>query len=160
MMFITIDKLFKKFYDQAIFNDANYVINEKDKIGIIGVNGTGKSTLLKMIAGFEDIDSGAINVKSGIKISYLSQSQDFDETKTVKHVAIDEMKKRNPNLEEYEIIAMLNKLGISELDTVIKSLSGGQKKRIALAITLLEKSDLLILDEPTNHLDHKIIICL
>ncbi len=159
-MFITIDKLFKKFYDQVIFNDANYVINEKDKIGIIGVNGTGKSTLLKMIAGFEDIDSGAINVKSGIKISYLSQSQDFDETKTVKYVAIDEMKKRNPNLEEYEIIAMLNKLGISELDTIIKSLSGGQKKRIALAITLLEKSDLLILDEPTNHLDHQMILWL
>ncbi len=159
-MFITIDKLSKKFYDQIIFEEANYVIQNRDKIGVIGVNGTGKSTLLKMIAKLEDIDSGTINYKKGLKISYLSQSQDFAPEKTIYEIAVNEIQQKHSNVSEYEIIAMLNKLGINDLNNKIKALSGGQKKRIALAIALLEKSDLLILDEPTNHLDHQMILWL
>lgn len=159
-MLVTIDKITKKFYEQVIFDEASYVIHDHDKIGIIGVNGTGKSTLLKMIAQFESIDSGKILTKKGLKISYLAQAQNFDPNKTINEVAVNEMLSTNPHLNEYEIIAMLSKLGITELDTKINSLSGGQKKRIALALTLLEKSDLLILDEPTNHLDHEMIIWL
>ncbi len=159
-MFITIENLTKKFYDSIIFDEANYVINDKDKIGIIGVNGTGKTTLLKMINGMEDIDGGKINIRSGLKISYLSQEQNFDLNKTVKELAIDELIKLDPLANEYEIIAMLNKLGIEDLTKKIGELSGGQKKRIALALALLMQSDVLILDEPTNHLDHSMIIWL
>ncbi len=159
-MLVTIDKITKKFYEQVIFDEASYVIHDHDKIGIIGVNGTGKSTLLKMIAQLESIDSGKIQTKKGIKISYLAQAQNFDPNKTINEVAVKEMIHTNPHLNQYEIIAMLSKLGITDLDAKIDSLSGGQKKRIALALTLLEKSDLLILDEPTNHLDHEMIIWL
>lgn len=159
-MFITIENVVKKYYDKLILDEANYVINSGDKIGVIGVNGTGKSTLLKMIAQKTDIDGGKINGTSQIKISYLAQEQDFNEEKSIKEVAVDEVIKNNPLTNEYEIVAMLNKLGINDTSLKIKSLSGGQKKRVALAITLLEKSDLLILDEPTNHLDHEMIIWL
>ncbi len=159
-MFITIENLVKKYYDKLIFDQANYIINSGDKIGVIGVNGTGKSTLLKMIAGFEDIDGGKINKANQLKISYLAQEQNFNEQKTIKTVAVDEVMKNNSLTNEYEIVAMLNKLGINDTSVKIESLSGGQKKRVALAITLLENSDLLILDEPTNHLDHEMIIWL
>ncbi len=159
-MFITIENLNKKFYESVIFEEANYVINDHDKIGVIGVNGTGKSTLLKMIAKLEEIDGGKINLRNDLKISYLSQEQTFDETKTIKAVALDELMKLDPLANEYEIIAMLNKLGIEDLSKKIGELSGGQKKRIALALALLMKSDCLILDEPTNHLDHSMIIWL
>ncbi len=159
-MFITIENVVKKYYDKLILDEANYIINSGDKIGVIGVNGTGKSTLLKMIAQKTDIDGGKINGTGQIKISYLAQEQEFNEEKSIKEVAVDEVIKNNPLTNEYEIIAMLNKLGINDTSLKIKSLSGGQKKRVALAITLLEKSDLLILDEPTNHLDHEMIIWL
>lgn len=159
-MFITIENIEKKFYERVIFDQASYIINETDKIGVIGVNGTGKSTLLKMIAGFEQLDAGKINLRNGLKISYLSQSQEFDENKTIRTVALDELLKIDPLANEYEIISMLNKLGIDELDKKIGELSGGQKKRIALALALLIQSDVLILDEPTNHLDHSMIIWL
>ncbi len=95
-MFITIENLNKKFYESVIFEEANYVINEHDKIGVIGVNGTGKSTLLKMIAKIEDVDSGKINLRNGLKISYLSQDQNFDDNKTIKEVALDELLKLDP----------------------------------------------------------------
>ncbi len=159
-MFITIENLVKKYYDKIILDHANYVINSGDKIGVIGVNGTGKSTLLKMIAGRTDIDDGKINGTNQLKISYLAQEQDFNEEKSIRDVAVNEVLKKNSLINEYEIVAMLNKLGINDTALKIKSLSGGQKKRVALAITLLEKSDLLILDEPTNHLDHEMIIWL
>lgn len=159
-MFITIEKISKKFYEKTIFDEASYTINKNDKIGVIGVNGTGKSTLLKMIAGLEDLDAGKISYAKDLKISYLAQSPVYDEGITVFEYVLKEIKKLNPNTDDYEVRAILNKLGIEDMEAEVQTLSGGQKKRLSLAVVLLQKSDLMILDEPTNHLDNAMVIWL
>lgn len=148
-MLITLHNVSFSYIDKKILNNISFTINETDKIGIVGINGVGKSTLLKTILGSIDINSGRIFKKSEIKIAYLSQNPLFDENKKVIDVALEEAKVEN----DYEIKAMLSKLGIDMFDSYIKHLSGGEKRRLALAITLAKPCDLLILDEPTNHLD-------
>lgn len=148
-MLITLNDVSFSYIDKKILNDVSFTINENDKIGIVGINGTGKSTLLKTIIGSIDINSGKIFRKNEIKIAYLPQEPLFDGNKKIIDVAIEEAKVEN----DYEIKAMLSKLGIDDFDVCVKNLSGGEKRRLALAITLVKPCDLLILDEPTNHLD-------
>lgn len=153
-MLVSSSSITKHHGDRCILDAISFSIEDNDKIAVLGVNGTGKSTFLKIIAGIEEYQ-GDIICKNSLVISYLSQNPDFDDTNTIMqqvYVSIDE--KKTP---VFEIEAMLNKLGITNYHQTIKELSGGQQKRVALAIALLTPCDLLILDEPTNHLDSTMI---
>lgn len=194
MNLLTIEKLTKGYTDRILFNEISFGINEGDKIGVIGVNGTGKSTLLKIIAGIEKPDSGNVTTINGIRIGYLSQSPDFEEGTTVinqvfkgENPVMSLVKEyeetmiefeQNPNqthLEkkimelsqkmdradawglENEAKAILTKLGITDFHKNVEYLSGGQRKRVAMAGALITPVDLLILDEPTNHIDNETV---
>ena len=151
---LTMEHISKGFTDRILFDDVSLGINENDRIGVIGINGTGKSTLLKMIAGLISPDSGTITKGKSLKIAYLPQSPVFDPTMTILENVIhgQEAESEYHNLAG-EARAMLTSLGITNPDGQADKLSGGQKKRAALVRTLLAPSGLLVLDEPTNHLD-------
>lgn len=153
-MLISVNNLSKTNGIKNIVDNVSFSIEETDKIALIGINGTGKSTLLKIIAGIETYQ-GDIIQKKDLQISYLPQNSDFNSNNTIIRQVYDIIDQNKVN--EYEIKAILNKLGITNHEQLIKELSGGQQKRVALAITLLKPCDLLILDEPTNHLDNEII---
>lgn len=152
-MLITASNMTKYNNLKCIVDNVSFTINETDKIALIGINGTGKSTLLKMIAGMEDCQ-GELLRKKDIRISYLPQNPHFNESYTVLQQVYDYI---DHSVADYEVKAILNKLGISHHEQKIQELSGGQQKRVALAITLLKPCDLLLLDEPTNHLDNQMI---
>ncbi len=154
MNLVTAEHLTKSYTERLIFDDTDFSINEGDKIGIIGVNGTGKSTLLKLVAGLEEPDSGTIVRGRNLTIRYLSQNPVFEKGETVLESIIRENDGHDHVWDfESQAKSMLNKLGITDHHEVVDHLSGGQKKRVALASVLLSTADLLILDEPTNHLD-------
>jgi len=145
----------KAYTDKILLDNVDFSINEDDKVGIIGVNGTGKSTLLKIIAGLENGDKGEIVKGSNVVINYLSQTPEFEHGKTIYDcvVTANEREENHWSIEG-EAKSILNKLGFTEYSLVIDTLSGGQMKKVALAAALLAKCDILILDEPTNHLDN------
>ncbi len=142
---------------KPILDHVNLVINEKEKWGIVGQNGVGKSTLLRMMVGLEKPDSGEVNLLRKYKISYCPQNSEFDEDKTIYDTVLSYMTEKT---EEYQIQAILNKLGFTDYNQKVGILSGGQKKRVALAISLIRNADVYFLDEPTNHLDQDMIIWL
>ena len=152
-MLITASHLTKYNNLKCIVDDVSFTINEQDKIALIGMNGTGKSTLLKMIANIEDYQ-GEILKKKDLRISYLPQNPQFKDDNTVLKQVYEYI---DHSVLDYEVRAILNKFGITNYQQTIKELSGGQQKRVALAITLLKPCDLLLLDEPTNHLDNEMI---
>lgn len=152
-MLITASHITKYNNLKCIVDDVSFTINEQDKIALIGVNGTGKSTLLKMISDRENYQ-GDILKKKDIQISYLSQNPHFQDDYSVLKQVYEYVVHDIP---DYEVKAILNKFGITNYEQRIKELSGGQQKRVALAITLLKPCDLLLLDEPTNHLDNEMI---
>lgn len=137
-----------KYLDKTLFKDASFVINDTDKIGLLGINGAGKSTLIKAIIGEAELDSGIISKKKDLKIGYLPQESIFNELDTIL-----EAFNRCVKTEEFVAKAMLSKMGLGDYNRIVSTLSGGEKKRLGLAIALCEDVDLLILDEPTNHLD-------
>ncbi len=141
--------------ERDILKDASIIIEDKDKTGIVGINGQGKTTLLRILAGEEKADQGDIIKKSGIKINYLKQDPTFS-SETI----LEEIHKELKEEQEFEAKSMLTKLGFSDYDTKIATLSGGGRKRLALAIALLHECDLLLLDEPTNHLDADMVVWL
>lgn len=155
MNLLTADKISKNFTDRAVLDNVSLGINEKDKIGVLGVNGTGKSTLLRILAGKEEPDEGKVVKGNDVRVEYLAQTPDFDDaysllenvTRTHEHAG------DGWNVEG-EAKAMLGKLGVTDWDRKPSEFSGGQRKRAALVRTLLTPADLLILDEPTNHLDN------
>ena len=157
MNLVTIEHLTKSYTERLLFDDTSFSINEGEKIGLIGVNGTGKSTLLKIVAGLEDADSGSVVRGRSLYIRYLSQIPEFAEGDTVLESVMRENagETHYSSADEMQATAksMLNKLGIIEHDALTSTLSGGQRKRVALASVLMSTTDLLILDEPTNHLD-------
>lgn len=194
MNIITLENVSKSFGDRTLFSDVSLIIEDNDKIGLIGINGTGKSTLLKLIADVDSTDTGSIKKHGNVSIQYLSQEPEFDPLATVieqvfkseseamnvvreYEVLLDEMEK-NPSDEslqnkftkisskmdslnawelESKVKTVLTKLGISDFNKKMGTLSGGQKKRVALASCLISPSELLILDEPTNHMDNETI---
>ena len=157
MNLVTIEHLTKSYTERLLFDDTSFSINEGEKIGLIGVNGTGKSTLLKIVAGLEDADSGSVVRGRSLYIRYLSQIPEFAEGDTVLESVMrenaGETHYSSPDEMQATAKSMLNKLGIIEHDALTSTLSGGQRKRVALASVLMSTADLLILDEPTNHLD-------
>ncbi|WP_281550130.1 ABC-F family ATP-binding cassette domain-containing protein [Murimonas intestini] len=156
MNILNIEHVSKIFGEKTIFDDVSFGIHEGDKVGIIGINGTGKTTLLKIIAGIEEPDEGQVIRQNGIKFSYLPQYQEFPKGATVLSYVSAGQRQEEWNTES-EAKSILNSLGVTDHDAQIEFLSGGQKKRVALARTLLEPSDVLIMDEPTNHLDEEMV---
>ena len=152
-MLLSMEHVTKHQNVKCIVDDVSFVVEEHDKIAVIGVNGVGKSTLLKMIAQQESYEKGECIRKNGLRISYLSQDHVFNESIDV----LTHVMSQDDKIQEYEAKAMLNKLGLVNHNQSIKELSGGQKKRVALACALLKPCDILILDEPTNHLDNEMI---
>ena len=156
MNIINIEHIHQVFGEKTIFEDASYGISEGDKIGIIGINGTGKTTLLKMIAGVIEPDEGQIVRQNNIKIAYLAQNPDFANHQTVADYAFADVDEHDWTAIS-EIKSALNKLGITDLEMSLDVLSGGQKKKVALARVLTASFDVLLLDEPTNHLDSDMV---
>ena len=156
MNILNIEHISKIYGEKVIFDDVSCGIHDGDKIGIIGINGTGKTTLLRMIAGTEQPDEGQIVRQNGIRMAYLAQNTDFPEDADVLSCVMEE-NSQNEWTAQSDAKTILNRLGIVDHTQKIGHLSGGQKKRVALARTLLEPSDVLILDEPTNHLDEEMV---
>lgn len=156
-MLITLEHITKFHNEKCILNDVSFAMEDHDKIGIIGVNGTGKTTFLKIVSELEHYDEGKIIKKSGLKIHYLPQDPIFDQDEDVLGHILNQIRIDHKDVEEYEVKKILTKLGLSDFSKSISLLSGGQKKRLALACALVSKCDLLILDEPTNHLDNEMI---
>lgn len=158
MNLLTIEKLTKVFTERRIFDRADFSINEGEKIGVIGINGTGKSTLLRIAAGMEEPDEGTVTKGNQVVIRFLMQNPAFDPESTVLEAVLEGNRtKQNEWTVESDARSMLNKLKITDVAQKIKELSGGQKKRIALVRVLLLPADILILDEPTNHLDNEMV---
>ena len=152
MNIINIEHIDKIFGDKVIFHDASLGIQQGDKIGIIGINGTGKSTLLKIIAGEEEPDTGEVIYQNGLKILYLPQNPEFPREGTLASYAL----KGDPQT-DWQVESYLNILGITDLAVPFDTLSGGQKRKAAMARALSQDFDVLLLDEPTNHLDMEMI---
>ena len=156
MNILNAEKISKTYGEKVLFDKVVLGVNKGDKIGVIGVNGTGKSTFLKIIAGIEEPDAGEIVSGRGVTVSYLAQAPQFNPGDTIVGYVI----KGKNNASEAEAKTILTKLGITDFDAAINTLSGGQRKRIALARTLVSPAEVLILDEPTNHLDSDMVIWL
>lgn len=166
MILLNAEKIQKGYSDRQLLDGASLAINEGDKIGLIGVNGTGKSTLLKIIAGLDQPDSGTVTRAGGVRVAYLPQNPVFEPQATVleqvmKGVAIseelaDEARIRQ-QADEYQCKTILTKLGLFDYEQPIHLLSGGQKRRVALACALAAEAEVLILDEPTNHIDSEMV---
>ena len=156
MNLLTINGLKKSYTDRVLFDGADFSVNEGEKVGVIGINGTGKSTLLKIVSGLETGEAGEVIKGNKVHIRYLPQNPEFEPNLTI----FDYVITRNKNLGnewtlEGDAKTVLNRLGFSDYDKKIEILSGGQKKRVALAAALMAECDLLVLDEPTNHLDNE-----
>ncbi|WP_270816255.1 ABC-F family ATP-binding cassette domain-containing protein [Hungatella effluvii] len=157
MNLVTIEHLTKSYTERLLFDDTAFSISEGEKVGLLGINGTGKSTLLKILAGLEDPDEGSVVQRRNLYIRYLPQTPEFKEGDTVLESIMRDNEKETHYSSRDEMQAearsMLNELGIKDHDVKMETLSGGQRKRVALASVLMSRAELLILDEPTNHLD-------
>ena len=156
-MLLSAENICKNYGGRQLLDNVTLHINAGDKLGLIGLNGAGKSTLLKIIAGAEHADEGRITTDPGTRISYLSQAPDMrDELNVLDQVFLglgEDFRAAN----EYEAKSMLTKLGISDFEKKIGEMSGGQRKRVALAEAFVRPAELLVLDEPTNHLDSEMV---
>ena len=154
MNLLTIEHLTKSYTERLLFDDTSFSINEGEKIGLIGINGTGKSTLLKIVAGLEEPDDGSVVRGRNLDIRFLSQNPKFHDGDTILESIVRENEGHAHVWDlESQAKTMLTKLGFTDFDARVETLSGGQRKRVALVSVLLSTADLLVLDEPTNHLD-------
>ena len=166
MILLNAEKISKGYSDRQLLDGCSLAVGEGDKIGLIGVNGTGKSTLLKVMAGVDFPDSGTVTRSGGVRVAYLPQNPEFAPETTVLQqvmtgVAIDKARAKEAKVvqqaDEYQCKSILTQLGLSDYDQPIGQLSGGQKRRVALACALAAESEVLILDEPTNHIDSEMV---
>lgn len=166
MILLNAEKISKGYSDRQLLDGCSLAVGQGDKIGLIGVNGTGKSTLLKVMAGVDFPDSGTVTRSGGVRVAYLPQNPEFAPETTVLQqvmtgVAIDKARAKEAKVvqqaDEYQCKSVLTQLGLSDYDQPIGQLSGGQKRRVALACALAAESEVLILDEPTNHIDSEMV---
>ena len=158
MNLLTIENMSKSFTDKVLFDHVSLGINSEDRIGLIGINGTGKSTLLKIITGMVEPDEGTVTKGKNVKIQYLAQNPQFDESLSIlENVVLNQKADEEYRNLPGEARVMLEKLGITDADASVAKLSGGERKRVALVRTLLTSADILVLDEPTNHLDNAMV---
>lgn len=156
-MLISLEHIEKYHNEKCILKDVSFTIEDHDKMALIGVNGTGKTTFLKIIAGLKHYDAGRIIQKNGLRIAYLAQDPILDESSTILEQVLKNVQNEAGETKAFEAKAILGKLGMEDSSLPISILSGGQRKRVALAEVLLRPCDLLLLDEPTNHLDNDMI---
>ena len=156
-MLLSAEHLSINFGMKQLLTDVNFYLNEGDKVGIIGINGTGKSTFLKVLAGAVEADEGRITRNPNVQVSYLSQNPDMDDNATVLEQVFLHFPAEFRELNEYEAKSMLTKLGLTDFSQKVGTLSGGQRKRVALVAALVHPADILVLDEPTNHLDSQMV---
>ena len=157
MILLSAKNISKTFMERKVLDDVSFFLNEGDKVGIIGINGTGKSTLLRILAGAEEADSGEVVRSSGIKVSYLPQIPQFEAHGSVLSQVISHLPDDLKQAKEFEAKSMLGKMGITDYERDISTLSGGEKRRAAIAAVLVQPSDVLLLDEPTNHIDNETV---
>lgn len=166
MILLNAEKISKGYSDRQLLDGCSLAVGQGDKIGLIGVNGTGKSTLLKVMAGVDFPDSGTVTRSGGVRVAYLPQNPEFAPETTVLQqvmtgVAIDKARAKEAKVvqqaDEYQCKSILTQLGLFDYDQPIGQLSGGQKRRVALACALAAESEVLILDEPTNHIDSEMV---
>ena len=157
MVLVNADKISKSYTEKPLLKDISLSIHEGEKIGLIGVNGTGKSTLLRIVAGLEYPDSGRVTYTNNVRAAFLPQHPDYDPDLTVAEQAAAYLKLLKTDAPEFTCRSMMTKLGIRDFDAPMEGLSGGQRKRVAMAAVLSAGADLLILDEPTNHMDNDVI---
>lgn len=158
MNILSVENVTKAYGERKLFDEASFFLQDTEKVGIIGINGTGKSTLLKIIAGLEEVDEGSVTMASHLICSYLPQHPSFFEEETVLEALLRIARAGSKSVEDTGVLetkgkAMLTKLQVTDFEEKCGILSGGQRKRLALVATLLTDADLLVLDEPTNHLD-------
>ena len=183
---LQVENISKSYGDLSLFNDVSFVVEERQRVGLIARNGKGKSTLLRIIAGEEPLDNGKVTLRNGIKVGYLEQEPDFAVGLTVMEACLQRNSEKADVIARYEEALangddkqlqflmeemdrleawdyetrakqVLSKLKINNFSQQVSQLSGGQKKRVALAAVLIEQPDLMILDEPTNHLDIEMV---
>ncbi|MCI7735963.1 MAG: ABC-F family ATP-binding cassette domain-containing protein [Clostridiales bacterium] len=154
---LSAEHLAKSYTLKKLITDATLYIGEHDRIGVVGINGTGKSTLLKLLCGQEEPDAGAVTRKNGLRVSYLPQMPRYDEARTSVEQVLWDSPKDVGAPDAYEAKALLTQLGITDFESDVRTFSGGQKKRVALAAALIRPVDLLLLDEPTNHIDARTV---
>ena len=152
-MLLSAEHLSINFGSRQLLEDVNFYLNEGDKVGVIGINGTGKSTFLKVLSGVLEADAGTISRNPNVQVSLLEQNPPMEDDATVLEQVFLHFPKEFRELNEYEAKSMLNKLGLPDYEQKVGTLSGGQRKRVALAAALIRPVDLLMLDEPTNHID-------
>jgi ATP-binding cassette subfamily F protein uup len=157
MNLLSAEKISKSYSEKALFHQVSLGIQDGEKIGVLGINGTGKSTLLKVLAGFENPDEGKLIKANGLRIEYLPQNPYFEGNATVLEQVFMGMSPAAREMGEYEAKSLLTRLGILDFGAKVGTLSGGQKKRVAMASALTHPADLLILDEPTNHIDNSVV---
>lgn len=157
MILLTAENIKKSYTEKPLITNVNLSIDSGDKIGLIGVNGTGKSTLLKIIAGVMEAEGGTITKSRELHLAYLSQNPAYDSELTIEEQTAKYLEAAGGNTQQYECNTLLTKLDITDYSQKMGHLSGGQRKRVAMAAVLASESNLLILDEPTNHLDSEMI---
>ena len=154
---LSAEHIAKSYTLKKLITDATLYIGEHDRIGVVGVNGTGKSTLLKILCGMEEPDSGVVMRRNGLRVSFLPQMPSYTQQRTSVEQVLADAPKDVGAPDEYEAKALLTQLGITDFESDVRTFSGGQKKRVALAAALIRPVDLLLLDEPTNHIDAQTI---
>ena len=156
-MILAAENISKAYTLKTLLNGATLYVEDGDKMGVIGVNGTGKSTLLKVLAGLEEPDAGSVSRGRNVRVGYLPQNPEFRPGATVLSAVFDGVSADVRELKDYEARTILTRLGIADHDAKVETLSGGQRKKVALAAALVRPCELLILDEPTNHLDNEMV---
>lgn len=160
MILLNATNITKSYTEKPLLEKLSFSIHEGDKLGLIGVNGTGKSTLLRIAAGIEEPEDGTITMTKGVRIGFLPQMPTYTENLTVLEQVLKNVSESQRETMEYECKAMLLELGITQFEEPIQNLSGGEKKRVAMASVFVSSSEILILDEPTNHIDSETVIWL
>lgn len=156
-MLISAEHLSINFGSRQLLEDVEFYLNDGDRVGIIGVNGAGKSTFLRVLSGLLEPDGGVVKRDPNVQVSFLAQNPQMDDDATILEQVFRSFPREFRELNEYEAKAMLNRLGVPDTERKIGSLSGGQRKRVALAAALIHPADVLVLDEPTNHLDAEMV---
>lgn len=157
MILLSAQNISKTYMERKVLDNVSFFLNEGDKVGIVGINGTGKSTLLRILAGAEESDSGEIIRTNGIRLSYLPQIPEFGETGSVLEQVLAHLPADLKESKEYEAKSILEQMHLPDYDRPISTLSGGERRRAGIAAALIQPSDVLLLDEPTNHIDNETV---